>query len=173
MHLTCGVDQADFNTLLVLGCARELTKKSLPHGHRVDRGNIQVWLKALTSSCRCRRCSTCSCACCCSSSSPSVRSSSSLMPQQRRAKTAKWKTENPRKSHFFEEKAKGVAHEKIPQTPKITDFQRFRSSQNPFFEVVLREMRFESTNFRLKYPPKFEAPDFVRFQFLSEIPSEI
>ena len=122
MHLTCSVDQAGFNTLLVLDCARELTKESLPHGHRVDRGNTQVLLKALTSSCRCRRCSTCCCACC-SSSSPSVRSSSSLMPQQRRAKTAKWKTQNPRKSHFFEEKAKGVAHEKSHFFDRSTNFE--------------------------------------------------
>ena len=91
---------------MVCGFGRSTShnKQLFTHGHGVNTGeNTQDLLKTSTSSCLSRRCCTCSCC----SSSPSVRSSWSLMPQQRRAKI---KIQNPRKSHFFGQKAKGVAH---------------------------------------------------------------
>ena len=113
MHLTCGVDQAEFKTLLVLGRARELTKKLFTHGHGVNTGeNTQDLLKTSTSSCLSRRCCTCSCC----SSSPSVRSSWSLMPQQRRAKSSgflKMEDSKSSKIPLFGSKVKGGSTLKI------------------------------------------------------------
>ena len=85
--------------------------------------NTQDLLKTSTSSCLSRRCCTCSCC----SSSPSVRSSWSLMPQQRRAKSSgflKMETQNPRKSHFLAQKSKGVAHWKSHFLASHTKFEK-------------------------------------------------
>ena len=74
--------------------------------------NTQDLLKTSTSSCLSRRCCTCSCC----SSSPSVRSSWSLMPQQRRAKSSgflKMEDSKSSKIPLFGSKVKGGSTLKI------------------------------------------------------------